>query len=76
MDGYVVVVPTQRDEVVGIVVAAIMLFSDVMQLQPVTAWTPFYRTLSLVPLEYEVTDSIPLPRGFEKFRRVQVDPKQ
>jgi hypothetical protein len=34
------------------VVAAVVLFLDVMRLQPVTAWAPFDRALSLVPLEY------------------------
>ena len=46
MDGDVVVVPAEGDEVVGVVVAALVPFPDVMGLQPVTAAVSFDRALS------------------------------
>ena len=48
VDGDVVVVPAQRDEVVGVVVAAVLSFSDVVGLEAVGAVAPFDRALVLV----------------------------
>ncbi|HKY49543.1 MAG TPA: hypothetical protein VJQ79_16350, partial [Acidimicrobiia bacterium] len=48
VDGYVVVVPAEGDEVVGVVVAAVLSFFDVVGLEPVAAVASFDRTLVLV----------------------------
>ena len=50
------VVPAQCDEVVGIVIAAVVLFLDVVRLQPVTAAASLDRALAPVPLENECSN--------------------
>ena len=56
MDRDVVVIPTESDQVVGIVATALVLFLDVVRLQSVSAAASFDRAPSLVPLEYECSD--------------------
>ena len=36
VDGHMMVIPAKEEEVGGVVVAAVLLFSDVVDLQPVT----------------------------------------
>jgi hypothetical protein len=51
VDGYVMVIPTQGYQIFGVVVAAQVLFVDVVDLEPVTAAAAFDRTGPLVTME-------------------------
>jgi len=53
VDGYVVVVPAEADEVVGVVAAVVGLVLDVVGLEPVAAVAAVDRALTLVPPEDE-----------------------
>jgi hypothetical protein len=52
VDRHVMVVPTQGDKVVGVVVATRVLFCDVVRLQAMTAAASFDGALSPVPFEH------------------------
>ena len=53
VDRHMMVIPAKGDQVVGIVVAAVVLFRDVVRLQPMTAAASFDGALSSVPFEDE-----------------------
>ena len=57
VDGDVVVVPAEGYQVVGIMVAAVGPLLDVVGLEPVAAVASFDRTLVLVPLLHETSNS-------------------
>jgi hypothetical protein len=56
VDRHVMVVPTQGDKVVGVVVATRVLFCDVVRLQAMTAAASFDGALSPVPFEHECSN--------------------
>jgi len=56
VDGDVVVVPAEGDQVVGVVVAAVGSWADVVGLEPVAAVASLDRTLVLVPPGHEPAD--------------------
>ena len=56
VDGDMVVIPAQGCQVVGLVVAAVLSFPDVVGLEPVTARASLDRTLPLIPPEDEGSD--------------------
>ena len=56
VDGDVMVVPAEADQVFGIMIPAVGPLFDVVGLDPVAAVAPFDRTLSLVPPEYVAAD--------------------
>jgi len=57
VDSNMMVVPAEGDEVGGVVVAAEVLFLDVVDLEPVAAAAPFDGTLALVAVEDPGSDS-------------------
>ena len=71
------VIPTECDEVVGVVVTAGVLFFDVVGLQPVTAAASFDGALAPVPLENECSnrrrDRLGSMRDLERSVGVAVD---
>ena len=67
VDGDVVVVPTERDEVVGVVVAAVGSLPDVVGLEAVLAVTAFDRAVSLV----SPGDETPDRRG-DRFSHIRI----
>ena len=67
VDGDMMVVPAQGGEVVGVVVAAVLSFSDVVGLEPVSARASFDGTLPHVPPEDEGSDC-----GGDGFSQIRV----
>ena len=57
VDGDVVVIPAEGDEVVGVVAATVGSLLDVVGLEPVTACTSFDRTLPLIPIQDVASDT-------------------
>ena len=57
VDGDVVVIPAEGDEVVGVVAATVGALVDVVGLEPVTACTPFDGTLPLIPIQHQASDT-------------------
>ena len=57
VDGDVVVIAAEGDEVVGVVAATVGALVEVVGLEPVTACTPFDGTLPLIPIPDEASDT-------------------